>query len=100
MDEYTITEAALAALGFHRVHINPNWNGGYLKFIRDVPAPPRISIEVTFGDVYCLRDAVPLVVWIECEMTSIALRHIKTMDQLAQLWQLIAGCPIQQEVEA
>lgn len=100
MNDYNITEDALAALGFYRVHINPHWNGGYLKFMREASGPPGLRIEVTFGDVYCLRDAVPFVVWLACgHETFLALRHVHTLDQLTQLWQLVAGCPIQQEVE-
>jgi hypothetical protein len=58
-----ITKDALLLLGFQQIHMNPNYNGGYFKLIKDLPTPVETCVYVTFGDHYCLRDGLPAIVW-------------------------------------
>lgn len=89
-----ITQDGLIQYGFHKVHMNPKWHGGYMRYIKDVPDMKDIEIRVTFGCHYCLVDNVDFIVWFVIGGfvgNEVALDHIKTIEQLRQLWLSISG---------
>jgi hypothetical protein len=87
-----ITQEWLARLGFERMHINPLWYGGYYRWIKD--AGINRSLMITFNCSDCLRKNVPFIVWLsvgEVMSTIVALMHIKTIDQLSDLYLALTG---------
>lgn len=100
LKEYSDTEAqpitldGLSQYGFQKIHMNPAWNGGYMSYIKDVPRLHDVSIRVTFGDHYCLDANVEFIVWFVAGSfggTSVPMIHIKTIEQLRQLWLAVSG---------
>lgn len=98
-----LTKEALLQLGFEIIHMNPDYNGGYFKLIKDLPTPAATSVSVTFGCYYCLREQLPYIVWIGIggfmESTA-ALVHIKTIGQLDNLWLALTGAALSAPKEA
>lgn len=96
-----ITQERLKDLGFQRIHMNPKWGGGWMRWIKDLPNVFEGSIVVTFGCHYCLEAGADFIVWFsvgDFVKTDVALSHIKTVDQLTQnLWLAVSGSELKGE---
>lgn len=93
-----ITEQLLSDIGFNRVHINPNYNGGFFRYFLPLPEPYRCEIMVSFKDGYEPDDR-DFTVWINAGMTMIAVMHAITVEDLETLCRLLCGKTIEECVK-
>jgi hypothetical protein len=78
----------LPALGFQIRHLNQQYNGGWKEYSKRVEDLPKTHIKITTaGDGY----SDDFMVWLECDTDQIAMRHIRTINQLRSFWQLVTG---------
>lgn len=82
-----ITAEVLKSLGWDTIHWNAKWNGGWWEYYKEIEDLKNAKIKVTFGDSY----SEDFMVWIEADYTSIAMKHIRTMQQLSNFYQLVTG---------
>lgn len=83
-----ITETEISVLADNMIHWNPNHNGGYREYYFFVPHLRNTSISVVFNAPYAVHGCM---VGIQTTESSIAMRFVRTMDQLAQLYELFTG---------
>lgn len=85
-----ITEQWLSDIGFTKVHMNPNYNGGFFRYYLSLPKPYSSGLMVSFRDGYEPDDR-DFTVWIEAGMTMIAVIHAVTVEDLQTLCRLLCG---------
>lgn len=93
-NDQPITLEALDQLGFQRIHMNPNYHGGYMTAIKTVIPAEYVDLKVSFGCHYSLVDHVDFIVWfvvVGHPYTEVPLKRIKTIGQLRQLWLALSG---------
>lgn len=84
-----ITQDWLSEHGFYKVHVNPKWNGGFFRYFKNLAAPHRSEIAVTFGDGYQHEDG--FMVWLVSSSTWIAIAYARTIEDLQTLHKMLCG---------
>lgn len=89
-----MTTSELEAIGCKKIHWNPNWNGGYFEYYLTIEGKDgdwhSSRLSVSFGD----EPDRPFMAWLKVPGTGIALKHVVTIRQFAEMYALITGRPI------